>query len=64
MTAARALAMLLILTAAAPAGAGELALDRALVQGGLVEARVAPGSAVAIDGRKVRVSPEDRKSVV
>jgi murein DD-endopeptidase MepM/ murein hydrolase activator NlpD len=36
------------------------ALDRTPIQGGLVIGRVAPGAAVALDGRKLRVDPDGR----
>ena len=41
-----------------PAVAGDLTLDGAMTQGGLVIGRTAPGTTVAVDGRSVRVSPE------
>lgn len=49
-------AALALLLAASPAAA--LELDGALTQGGMVVGRVAPGAAVALDGKPVRVSPE------
>ena len=38
--------------------ASELHLEGELIQGGLVRGQVAPGSAVWLDGRELRVSPE------
>jgi murein DD-endopeptidase MepM/ murein hydrolase activator NlpD len=45
---------------AIPAAAEVLELDGSLVQGGLVVGRVAPGTAVTVDGRAVRVSEDGR----
>ena len=47
-----------LIGAVAPACAGVLEFTGPLVQGGLVEGHVEPGSSVAVDGRAVRVSPE------
>jgi murein DD-endopeptidase MepM/ murein hydrolase activator NlpD len=56
-----ALAALPILALAAivsPGQAGELVLDGAIEQGGLVHGKTEPGAAVTLDGRKLRVAPD------
>lgn len=59
---ARRLAVGLCLSVLAPpaAGAGGLALDGDLVQGGMVVGRTEPGSAVEVDGRRLAVAPDGR----
>jgi murein DD-endopeptidase MepM/ murein hydrolase activator NlpD len=52
------LALAAALAFAAPADADPVRFAGPLVQGGLVQGRVAPGSTVAVDGVPVRVSPE------
>ena len=47
-----------VLACGLAAQASELHLDGALVQGGLVHGQVAPGSAVWLDGRELRVSAD------
>jgi murein DD-endopeptidase MepM/ murein hydrolase activator NlpD len=49
---------LVVLVWGVTAAAAELHLEGALVQGGLVRGQVAPGSAVWLDGRKLRVSAD------
>ena len=54
------LTLVLSLGALAGAQAAELRLEGRLVQGGLMHGRTAPGSAVALDGRAVRVAADGR----
>ena len=59
MRALAAALVLLCLAGILPGGlASELHLKGELIQGGLVRGQVAPGSAVWLDGRELRVSPE------
>jgi murein DD-endopeptidase MepM/ murein hydrolase activator NlpD len=51
---------LVVLVWAVAAAAAELRLEGELVQGGLVRGQVAPGSAVWLDGRQLRVSADGR----
>ena len=55
-------ALILICVVAVPIGAraSELHLEGDLIQGGVVRGHVAQGSAVWLDGRELRVSPEGR----
>jgi murein DD-endopeptidase MepM/ murein hydrolase activator NlpD len=54
----RLLCLLLVLLLGLGAEASEMHLEGALVQGGLVRGQVAPGSAVSLDGRALRVSTD------
>jgi murein DD-endopeptidase MepM/ murein hydrolase activator NlpD len=54
----RLLCLLLVLLLGLGAEASEMHLEGALVQGGLVRGQVAPGSAVSLDGRQLRVSTD------
>ncbi|MDP7341950.1 MAG: M23 family peptidase, partial [Alphaproteobacteria bacterium] len=49
---------LVLLLLAAPLGAGEISLNGGFIQGGLVRGAAPPGSAVSLDGRQLRLSPE------
>ena len=49
---------LVLLLLAAPLGAGEISLNGGFIQGGLVRGAAPPGSAVNLDGRQLRLSPE------
>jgi murein DD-endopeptidase MepM/ murein hydrolase activator NlpD len=55
-----ALVLICISGALLGAEASELHLEGELIQGGLVRGQVAPGSAVSLDGRKLRVSDDGR----
>ena len=50
--------VLLFLAFTLPLGAGEIRLEGDFIQGGLVRGVAPPGSAVSLDGRQVRLSPE------
>lgn len=50
--------VLLVLAFALPLGAGEIRLDGDFIQGGLVRGVAPPGSAITLDGRRLRLSPE------
>ncbi len=52
------LALAVVAIAAMSASAGEVRLDGALIQGGLVRGATEPGAEVRFEGRRVRVSPE------
>lgn len=54
----RAFLLASVLLATPAIAAERVTFDGALVQGGLMQARVLPGSTVAVDGRPVRVSPQ------
>lgn len=49
-------ALLILLLAGVPAAAGEVGLEGPLIQGGLVQGLVPPGTEVRLDDRRVRVS--------
>ena len=56
----RIAALLVLLAAPVQAQAQEVRFDGQLVQGGLVVGTTAPGAAVALDGKTVRVSPDGK----
>jgi murein DD-endopeptidase MepM/ murein hydrolase activator NlpD len=59
VTAIRILLPILAVAAlASPGRAGEIVLDGAVEQGGLVHGKTEPGAAVMLDGRKLRVAPD------
>ena len=52
------LCVLAVLVFGLPLQASELRLEGQLIQGGVLRGQVAPGSAVSLDGRQLRVSPD------